>query len=121
VDANTATWGDGIGAACVVVNKTGVPGGHEIPQTTPVYPRFHAGQGSPTDQRIKYEGEPCILRRRGGFGGPCTFDKTWPAGTCRSVTANVARGEPLVRCQLLASEFPRERPRLIDRPSRAPP
>src|SRR3984893_11824597 len=32
------------------------------------------------------------------------------------VTANVARGEPLVRCQLLASEFPRERPRLIDRP-----
>ena len=27
------------------------------------------------------------------------------------VTANVARGEPLVRCQLLASEFPRERPR----------
>ena len=30
--ANTATWGDGIGAACLVVNKTGVQRATKFPK-----------------------------------------------------------------------------------------
>ena len=55
-------------------------------ETLSVYPQSFSPsctQGSPTDRRIKYEGEHRTWRRRGGLGGPCTFDTTRPASTCR--------------------------------------
>jgi hypothetical protein len=72
-------------------------------QSLPRSSSIRAARGSPTGHRIRYEGEHRTRRRGEDLVIPAMIELGQQA--LAAVTSNVAKGEPLVRCQLLASEF----------------